>query len=645
MGNTTVPKIYLFSIATHSRFCDTDIMFFLSRKFFPFFVAQFLGAYNDNLFKNVLLMLITYRLSAISSSLTALAAAIFMLPYFLFSALAGCLADTWNRASLARLYKVTELILMIVAGFLFIRLLAVLENPETVTSSFWGAVQTLTPLFTILFLMGTQSAFWSPVKYAWLPQMLERKELIPGNAVIEASTYFAIVVGTICGTLFSVKPTICVLIACSVVGLFGSLFMPSAHPPRRSAGADGSMRSILRFALHSRLLRQTIWGITWFWAIGTFILTQLFPLCKNVFNFPPYILTYFLLITTVGIGVGSYLCTRLITDRVRTVFLPISSLLITVAFFGIAAVAHFHNPDYPKVTIALCTVFFLLFAGAGGLFVVPLNTLLQTVTPKGSTARMIAGNNIVNAIGMASISVACAILVLLGLNIAALFCITGLVSLIITGYICHLFPSELTRFFVRVLLRMFFRVRVNGAEHLDNLPSRVIIISNHVSLLDGVLVGAFLPFRATFVMDKAWSEKWWVRPVRWFTDVLTVNPGSPRAVAAMVAGVKDGRRIVIFPEGRITVTGELSAIQPGAAFVAGRADAALLPIRIDGAIHSRFSYMKGKIPIKLFPKITLTVSPCQTLPIPEGVDSAQLRDIQTESLIDIMHRFCQTCVE
>jgi acyl-[acyl-carrier-protein]-phospholipid O-acyltransferase/long-chain-fatty-acid--[acyl-carrier-protein] ligase len=296
------------------------------------------------------------------------------------------------------------------------------------------------------------------------------------------------------------------------------------------------------------------------------------------------------------------------------------------------------------LTITLCTCLFLLFASAGGLFVVPLNTLIQTVTPKGLTARIVAGNNIVNAIGMVIISLTCVALAQRGLNIAALFLVVGLVRVLVTVDCCRLFPGELTRFFVRSLLRACFRVRVNGAEHLDNLPSRVIIIVNHVSLLDGLLVGACLPFRATFVMDKAWSEKWWVRPVRWFTDVLTVNAGSPRAVAAMIAGVKAGRRIVIFPEGCITTTGELSPIQPGAAFVAGRSDAAFLPIRIDGAIRSRLSYMKGKIPLRLFPKVSLTVSPCQTLPAPENADPAQLRDIQSQHLNDIMHRFCKTSV-
>ena len=617
--------------------------FFFSRKFFPFFVAQFLGAYNDNLFKNILLMLIAYKLSKLASPLTALAAAIFILPFFLFSAFAGYLADTRNRASLARLYKVTELLLMAAAGVLLVRLLSILENPNLAALSFWQALQMLAPLAVILFLMGAQSTFWSPVKYAWLPQMLERKDLISGNAVIEASTYCAIVVGTICGTLFSVKWTIGVLIACSVAGLIGSLFMPGAYPPRRrGAGETSSVRSILRFALHTQLLRQAIFGITWFSAIGTFVLTQLFPLCSDVFGFPRIVLTYFLLVTTIGIGIGSYLCAKLITNRVRTVFLPISSLLVTVAFFGVAAVAHLHSPGRATLTIVLCTCCFLLFAGAGGLFVVPLNTLLQTVTPKGATARMIAGNNIVNAIGMVCISLTCTLLSLLGLNVAALFFVAGLASLLITGYICRVFPGEITRGFVRLILRLCFRVRVKGAEHMRHLPTRVIIIANHVSLLDGLLVGTFLPFRATFVMDKAWSEKWWVRPVRRFTDVLTVSAGSPRAVAAMIAGVKSGRRVVIFPEGRITVTGELSDIQPGAAFVAGRAGAALLPIRIDGAIRSRLSYMKGKIPLHLFPKITLTVSPCQTFPPPDGSDPDQLRDLQAKHLADIMRRFCQT---
>lgn len=618
-------------------------MFLFSRKFFPFFVAQFFGAYNDNLFKNILLTLIAYRLTEVASSLGALTAAVFILPYFLFSAFAGCLADTWNRANLARVYKTTELGLMALVGLLLPRLLPVLDNPETATLPFWGAVRVLMPLLVVLFLMGAQSAFWSPVKYAWLPHMLERKDLMAGNAVIEASTYFAIVIGTICGAFFSVGWTVGVLLCCAAVGLFGSLFMPSARPPHRRDVAAQSMAAIVRTALHTRLLRQTVLGITWFWMLGTFVLTQLFPLCSDVFGFPRPVLGYFLLVTTVGIGVGSFLCAKLIKGRIRTSYLPISSLLVTGAFLGVAAVARFADPVRQRaLTITLCTLLFLLFASAGGLFVVPLNTLLQAVTPKGLTARVVAGNNIVNAIGMVIISLACVALAQLGLSIAALFLVAGLASALVTAYCCRLFPGELTRLFVRSLLRACFRVRVDGAGHLDNLPPRVIIIANHVSLLDGLLVGACLPFRATFVMDKAWSEKWWVRPVRWFTDVLTVNAGSPRAVAAMVAGVKAGRRIVIFPEGCITTTGELSPIQPGAAFVASRADAALLPIRIDGAIRSRLSYMKGKIPLRLFPKVSLTVSPCQTLPTPDTADPAQLRDIQSQSLNAIMHRFCKT---
>ena len=619
-------------------------MFFFSRKFFPFFVAQFFGAYNDNLFKNILLMLIAYRLDAVASSLTALAAAVFILPYFLFSAFAGRLADTWDRARLACLYKVTELVLMALAGILLNRLLPVLENPATASLPFAQVVLTLAPLLVVLFLMGAQSAFWSPVKYAWLPQMLTRADLMPGNAVIEASTYFAIVVGTICGTLFPVGLTVIVLIGCAVAGLLGALFMPSARLPRRRHVTGSSTLAILRTSLHTRLLRQTIFGITWFWAIGTFILTQIFPLCSEVFKFPPVVLTYFLLVTTVGIGVGSYLCTRLITHRVQTVYLPISSLLVTVALFGVAAVAYAHNAVTPLAAIVLCTFFFLLFAGAGGLFVVPLNTLLQTVTPKGSTARIIAGNNIVNAIGMVAISLGCAILGQLGLHVPALFLIAALASLAVTVYTCRLLPGELPRFLVRVMLRLCFRVRVDGTAHANALPPRVVVIANHVSLLDGLLLGAFLPFRATFVMDKAWSEKWWVRPVRLFVDVLTVVPGTPRSVAAMVASVKAGQRLVIFPEGRITITGELSEIQAGAAFVAGKAGAVLLPVRIDGAIRSKLSYMKGKIPRKLFPKITLTFSPCQTLPTPEAADPSRLRDLQAQHLADIMRRFCNTHV-
>jgi acyl-[acyl-carrier-protein]-phospholipid O-acyltransferase/long-chain-fatty-acid--[acyl-carrier-protein] ligase len=601
---------------------------FFSRKFLPFFVAQFLGAYNDNLFKNILLMVMAYRLGSHASALTSLAAALFILPYFLFSAFAGRLADTYNRATLGRVYKGTELILMALAAVLLIHLEARLASATPHATTFTALLLLFSPVLAVLFLMGAQSAFWSPVKYAWLPQMLKRDELVSGNAVIEASTYAAIVIGTICGTLFSIRITIAVLLLCAAIGLLGACFMPSAKLHTVPAKKLTTF-ALLRYALRTRLLKEAIAGSTWFMMLGTLTLTQIFPLCSDVFKLPPLALTYFLLITTIGIGLGSFLCSRLMGERVRLHYLPIASTTISLALLGIATLAYSCDHTHSRVFIlATLTILLLLFATSGGLFVVPLNTLLQTITPRTATARIIAGCNIVNSLGMVVLSLIASILAQHGVSVATLFLAIGLISCCVTGYLCLRQPGELPRFLARALLRLLFRVEVAGVEHFRHLPSRVVIIANHVSLLDGVLLAVFLPFRATFVIDKEWSEKIWVRPAAAFVDFLAVVAGSPRAVAATITAIRKGQRVVIFPEGRITTTGDLSPIQPGAAFIATQADAQLLPIRIEGAIDSRFSYMKGKRTLQLFPKIKLRVAPLQPPPAATLERAEQCRYIE-----------------
>lgn len=601
---------------------------FFSRKFLPFFVAQFLGAYNDNLFKNILLMVMAYRLGSHASALTSLAAALFILPYFLFSAFAGRLADTYNRATLGRIYKVTELILMALAAVLLVHLEARLASATPHATTFTALLLLFSPVLAVLFLMGAQSAFWSPVKYAWLPQMLKRDELVSGNAVIEASTYAAIVIGTICGTLFSIRITIAVLLLCAAIGLLGACFMPSAKLHTVPAKKLTTF-ALLRYALRTRLLKEAIAGSTWFMMLGTVTLTQIFPLCSEVFKLPPLALTYFLLITTIGIGLGSFICSRLMGERVRLHYLPIASTTISLALLGIAALAYGCDHTHSRIFIlATLTLLLLLFATSGGLFVVPLNTLLQTITPRTATARIIAGCNIVNSLGMVAISLVASVLAQKGISVATLFLAIGLISCCVTGYLCLRQPGELPRFLARALLRLLFRVEVIGTEHFRCLPARVVIIANHVSLLDGVLLAVFLPFRATFVIDKTWSEKAWVRPAAAFVDFLAVVAGSPRAVAATITAIRKGQRVVIFPEGRITTTGDLSPIQPGAAFIATQANAQLLSIRIEGAINSRFSYMKGQRPVTMFPKITLRVAPLQPPPASTLERAEQCRYIE-----------------
>ena len=435
---------------------------FRTRRFLPLFITQFLGAFNDNLFKNALMTLITFKLALSAEQGTMMVnviAGLFILPFFLFSATAGQIADKYNRAQVARLTKAAELIMMACVAFVFV-----------MKSQFL--------LVLLLFLMGVQSAFFGPVKYALLPQQLKENELIAGNAYIEAATYLAIILGTIFGIGLAESTVLGLLLTCAIVGFISSFYIPSAPAPRPTVIIDinifKSTFSTIQKIRENQIVFRAILGSTWFWMIGVALLSQLFPMVKNVLNGEPSVVTFFLILFSIGVGIGSLACNKLLKGTIAATYTPVSAIGMGISCILLYRILQAWEKSNDPVGIWhilsaqngwILALSLFMVAFFGGLYVVPLNALMQNKAPKAYLATIIAGNNIINAFGMAMISLFAALLMTMGLNVAQLFLCLGLISLGIACYICKLLPEALPKSILQTFLGLLFRVKLTGLKN------------------------------------------------------------------------------------------------------------------------------------------------------------------------------------
>jgi acyl-[acyl-carrier-protein]-phospholipid O-acyltransferase/long-chain-fatty-acid--[acyl-carrier-protein] ligase len=612
------------------------------RRFLPLFTAQFLGAFNDNLFKNALVMLAAYRIAAQAGVngqiVVTLAAGLFILPFFLFSAPAGQLADKYDKSRLIRWIKAAEIAIMAIGAYALI------------SGNLWF-------LLAVLFLLGVQATFFGPLKYAILPQHLSAKDLLDGNALVEAGTFLAILLGTIVGGLLVLTeggPWIvgggAVLLA--LAGWAASLFLPPAP------AASPDLRVTPNFVVEAgRIVRQaakrrdvflSILGISWFWLIGATYLSQFPNFTKDVIGADEHVVTLFLTLFSVGIGLGSMLCGRLMKGEISARYVPAAAILMTVFALDLYWATHRHpsaaGPELLGIAAFLespsnwrISLDLLLLAMAGGVYIVPLYAIVQARTEAAQRARAVAANNIMNALFMVASAVATMLLLAAGVSVPGVFLIVGVANVAVAVYIVRLLPHDTLKTIAAAFFRLLYRVEVHGAEHVTAAGERAVIVLNHVSFLDGPLVAAFLPGRATFAIDSKMAKRWWVRPMFWLVDALTVDPTRPLATKAMIKAVREGRHCVIFPEGRITVTGSLMKVYEGPGLVADKADAPVVPVRIDGAQFTPFSRMRGKLRLRWFPKIRITVLPPRRLEVPgEGLRPRERRRRIGLALYDVM---------
>ena len=610
---------------------------FFNRGFLSLFCTQYLGAFNDNFFRTALATFVTYKVITITPQsktvIVSLAVALFMLPFFLFSAIAGELADKIRKDILIKWTKGLEVLIAVLAGIGFLTVNVPL-------------------LLGVLFLMGTQSAFFGPVKYSILPDILDKKQLIAGNGIIEAGTYGSILQGTIFGGIIitlneNFLPGI--ILAVAVLGLAASLFIPAQKPANPALKIDKNfLRSTWRnmaFAKQNHDIFLCILGISWFWMLGAALIAQMPALAHDVLRGTPQLFTFLLTLFSCGIGLGSLLCQFLVKGEITSKYVPLSALLMSVFLIDLAcAAASYAVPaeavGYKEFLMSFAgkriTLDLLGFAVCGGLYVVPLNAMLQALSGEDVRSRVIATNNIVNSLFMVLGSGVCALLLACHFTIPGVFGAIAVANTLAAVYICGLLPHHIIRMVMKRLLHWVYGVKVIGLEHWKNLQGNTLIVANHTSFLDAVLLWVYLAGDLHFAIDTHVSQKWWVKPFLHLVKYFPIDPTNPMAVKSIIAEVKAGKRVVIFPEGRITTTGGLMKIYPGPAMIADKSDAQLLPVFLEGSQYSLFSRFGTQLKTRPQSKITITVQPPVRMHIDEALTGKARRLAAARGLYDIM---------
>ncbi|WP_234494268.1 MFS transporter [Vibrio maritimus] len=569
------------------------------RRFMPYFVTQFFGAFNDNIFKNVLLLFVAFagpQVLPISSNLFInLAAGLFILPFFLFSASAGVLADKYEKSWFIRKVKLAEIGIMCLGAIGF------------VTESY-GI------LLLLLFLMGTQSAFFGPVKYALLPQQLKPNELLSGNALVETGTFLAILLGTLGAGIIASAEHAKYVAAGSVI-LFAIAGYISSRSIPEAPAADPELKfrwqpvkqtkQTLKIAHQDRVVFQSIMAISWFWFLGAAYLTQFPNFTKIHLMGNEAAVSFLLALFSVGIALGSMLCDKMSKNRIDVGIVPIGSIGITIfgalmAFSVPEALPQFESFSEFISYSALWPVFgYLLALGAsGGLFIVPLYALMQQEAKPNERARVIAALNIYNSLFMVGSAVLGIVgLSILELTIVELFLVLSALNFLMATYLFLQAPIFVVRFLIWILTTIMYRISHKNLHHLPE-KGGALIVCNHVSYMDALVMSAASPRLIRFVMEEDYAN---FKPVRRFLKRAGVIPISAkrkgsirRAFGEIEQALAEGEIVCIFPEGRLTADGEMNEFMRGIDLVLKRSPVPVIPMALKGLWGSYFSRHKGR---------------------------------------------------
>ncbi|MGE4109671.1 MAG: MFS transporter [Burkholderiales bacterium] len=571
------------------------------RRFAPFFGVQFLGAMNDNVFKQALVILLAYQtLSYTTLSTDVLqnvAQALFILPFFLFSATAGQLADKYEKARLIRITVAIELAVMVLgaAGFF---------------------MHSLELLLSALFLGGVQSALFGPVKYAILPQHLRENELIGGNGLIETGTSIAILAGMmlggwlISGQGWGITAVAVTTVALSAAGYLLSCLIPLSPAPSPDLKINWNPLTEtwrnFRFMRGNRTVFLSVLGISWFWFTGSMFLTQFPNLSKNILAGTEGIVTLLLVVFSIGIGLGSLLCEKLSGHKIEIGLVPFGSIGITL--FGVdlyfALAGHIgHSPVGIREFVAEAEHWRILADLAligvfGGFYIVPLYALIQSRSEPGHRSRIIAGNNILNALFIVAAAGIAIGMFQLGFTIPQLFLLTAIMNAVVAFYIYTLVPEFLMRFIVWLLIHTVYRLDKEGLEQIpDSGPA--VLVCNHVSFVDALIIAAACRRPIRFVMDHRIFRVPVLNFVFRTSRCIPIAPAKEdpemleRAYDEIARGLEAGDLIGIFPEGRITDTGELYPFRSGIKRIIERTPVPVVPLALRGLWGSFFSRKDG----------------------------------------------------
>lgn len=594
------------------------------RRFAPFFVTQFLGALNDNIFRNGLVILITFQGVLVAgmghTELANVAAGLFILPFFLFSATAGQFADKYEKSLLIRRIKLAEIALMCLAGFALVS-------------------ESYTFLLLVLFLMGCQSTMFGPVKYAYLPQQLADFELVGGNALVESGTYIAIILGLVVGGIavgdllpasFGVSKQTLLALCLIVVAIFG--YLVSRSVPLTQAVDPNLVISwnawretwhIIRFAREDRSVFLSILGLSWFWFLGSAMTIQIPAYTLDILQGNEAVTTVLLAAFAVGVGIGSLLCERLSGHRIELGLVPFGSIGLTV----FAVDLYFAQPLANGTAVASVGEFIvrpgswrvlldLVCIGAfGGFYSVPLFALIQKRSNPQHLSRIIAANNIINSLLMVGAAIFSIVVLQSGFSVPELFLMIAGLNAIVAIYIYALLPEFMMRFLAWIVSNVLYRIRPDG---LENIPAKgpAIVVCNHVSFVDPIILGGAVRRPMRFVM---WFRIFQMPVLKlFFKHAKAIPIASARedrqimddAFELVDAELAAGNIVCIFPEGGITRDGNVQRFRPGIEKIIRRRPVPVVPAALGRLWGGWFSRRRdGRlqlVPRRLFARVPVT---------------------------------------
>ena len=608
----------------------------LSRRFAPLFWCQFFSAFNDNFLKNALVFLILFTPGVTNSgALITLTAGVFIGPYFFLSGLGGQMADRFDKAIVARWVKLVEIAVAAVA-----------------VVGFW--LHSLPIMFAALFMFGVIATLFGPIKYGILPDHLKREELPAGNALVEGATFMAILLGTIVGGLAAKEGNHPAIFGAMIMVFAVLCWVSSWFIPKTGSGAPDlkvdpniirSTGSLLKELWNDKRLW---WGgivTSWFWLVGAVALSLMPPLVKSVLGATEEVVTAYLAIFSIAIAVGSLLAAWLAHGRivlfptlVGAFFLAVFALDLGIATHGVAAAA-------PAGVQAVFSSWLGIRLGidlaglaiAGGLFIVPSFAAVQAWAGADRRARVVAAVNVLNAGFIVSGTLIVAALQAFGVTTPLLFIIIGVANVIGLFVIAKTMPTNPLRDFLLTTLRALYRMEIKGIDNFAKAGPNAIIALNHVSFLDAAISLSIMEHEPVFAIDHGIAQRWWVKPFLKLTRAMPLDPTRPLATRTLINAVKGGESLVIFPEGRITVTGSLMKVYDGAGLIADKSGAMVVPVRIEGAEQTPFSRLaRHQVRRRWFPKITVTVLEPVKLEVDPALKGKHRRQAAGAALYSIM---------
>ncbi len=571
------------------------------RRFGPFFWTQFFGAFNDNVFKTALMTILTYEAlnwtSLEPGLLNNLIPGLFILPFVLFSATAGQLADKFEKATLARYVKLLEILIMVIAAFGWM-------------------MHNLWLLLAAVVGMGVHSTLFGPVKYAYLPQHLHPDELVGGNGVIEMGTFVGILLGEVLGAMLVVhKPWGIELVsfgtvAIAVVGWMFSRRIPHSPAPEPALKINwnplSEMLRNVRFTRQNRPVYLSVLGNSWFWFYGALILAQFPVYAKDYLHGDHSVFVLLLTVFSLGIGAGSLLCERLSGHKVEIGLVPFGSIGLSV--FGVDL--YFASLAYADTTLvdiagflarhgSLRIVFDIVMIGVfGGFYIVPLFALIQTRCDRKHVSRTIAGMNIINALFMVAAALFAMVLLKMGYTIPQIFMATALLNAVVAAYIFSLVPEFLVRFLAWLLIHTIHRVHAADTERIPE-EGAAVLVCNHVSYVDAIVIMAASPRPIRFVMDHRIFR---IPLLSWIFRTAKAIPIAPskedpwlmeKAFIDIAQALHEGELVCIFPEGKLTTTGEMNEFKGGIRKILDRSPVPVIPMALRGLWGSMLTRSPG----------------------------------------------------